>query len=97
MIKLLLTVILLIAATLAAGAYFNFNPAILIFVILGFGVYMVGRIGGPSFPEGTHVSWGDGYGVYLRGQDFVPADEDSHSGGNYRDGVDPNDGGRALR
>jgi hypothetical protein len=52
---------------------------------------MVGRIGGPQLPEGAHVTWGDTYGVHLRGRDFVPPDTESHSGGDFRDGVDPND------
>jgi hypothetical protein len=69
-----MAVILLIIGALVAGAYFDFNPAIPIFVVLGFGVYMVGRIGGPQLPEGTHVSFGDTYGVYLHREDFVPPD-----------------------
>lgn len=89
--KLVITVILLIAAAMAAGLYFDFNPAILIFVVLAFGIYKVGSIGGPVFPDDTHVTFGNSYGVYLEGQDFVPPDTDSHSGPNFRDGVDPND------
>jgi len=91
MTRLVITVIALIAAALAAGAYFDFNPAIPIFAILAFGIYKVGRIGGPALPDDTHVSFGNTYGVYLEGQDFVPPDPDSHSGPNFRDGVDPND------
>jgi len=90
-LKLLALVIAPISAAMIAGAYFHFNPAIPIFIILGFGIYMVGRIGGPQLPQGTHVSFGDTHGVYLHGQDFVPPDMDSHSGGNLRDGVDPNE------
>jgi len=93
MTKLVITVILLIAAALAAGAYFDFNPAIAIFVILGFGIYKVGSIGGPMLPGDTHLTFGSTYGIYLEGQDFVPPDTDSHSGPNFRDGVDPNDPG----
>jgi hypothetical protein len=95
MLKVLLTVILLIAAALVGGAYFHLNPVIAIFVILGFGIYMVGRIGGPALPEGTHV-WGNTYGVHLGSRDFAPTDADSHSGGHLRDGVHPDDleGGR---
>jgi hypothetical protein len=74
LIKLLIAVILLIIGALVAGAYFDFNPAIPIFVVLGFGIYMVGRIGGPQLPEGTHVSFGDTYGVHLHREDFVPPD-----------------------
>ena len=62
--KLVMAVILLLIGALVAGVYFDFNPAILIFVILGFGIYMVRRIGGPQLPEGTHVSIRDTYGVY---------------------------------
>jgi hypothetical protein len=94
MIKLLLAVILLIFAALVAGAYFKLNPAIAIFMILGFGIYMVGRIGGPPMPEDAHVPWGGGHGIYLSGRDYAPPDTDSHSGGNLRDGVDPNDPGK---
>ena len=88
--RLLTAVILLIIGAVVAGAYFDFNPALPIFVILGFGIYMVGR-NGPQLPEGTHVSFGDTYGVYLHREDFVPPDTDSHSGGTLRDGVDPTD------
>jgi hypothetical protein len=90
-LKLLALVIGLIVGTLVAGAYFHLNPAIPIFLILGFGVYMVGRIGGPLLPPGTPMGPGSEYGVYLEHQDFVPPDPDSHSGGHFRDGVDPND------
>ena len=75
--KLLLAVTLLIICALVAAAYFNFNPVIPIFVILGFGIYMVCRIGGPQLPKGTHVSFGDTYGVYLHREDFVPPDTNS--------------------
>jgi len=74
-LKLLTAVILLIIGAVVAGAYFDFNPALPIFVILGFGIYMVCRTG-PQLPEGTHVSFGDTYGVYLDRQDFVPPDSD---------------------
>jgi hypothetical protein len=90
-LKLLAFVIALIIAAMVAGAHLHFNPAIPIFVVLGFGIYMVGRIGGPQSPPGTHAGFGNTYGVYLHRQDFVPSDADSHSGGNLRDGVDPNE------
>lgn len=90
MLKLLLAVILLIAAVLVGGAYFHLNPVIPIFIILGFGIYMVGRIGGPALPDGTHV-WANTYGVHLSARDFAPPDTDSHSGGHLRDGVHPDD------
>ena len=89
MLRVLGAVILLIIAALVAGAYFHINPALAIFIILGGGIYMVGRIGGPALPEGTQV-WGDTYGVHLDGRDFAPPDG-SHSGGALRDGVVPDD------
>jgi len=89
MLKVLGVVILLIIAVMVAGAYFRINPAIAIFLILGGGIYMVARIGGPALPEGAQV-WGNTHGVHLDGRDFAPPD-DSHSGGNLRDGVVPND------
>jgi len=91
MTKLVIAIVLSIAASLVAGAYFDFNPAILIFVILGFGIYGIGRIGGPALPAGSRIGPGSAYGIYLEGRDFVPPDTDSHSGPNFRDGVDPND------
>jgi hypothetical protein len=81
----------LIIVVMVAAPYFHFNPVIPIFVILGFGIYMVGRIGGPQLPADTQVGFGNTYGVYLHREDFVPPDPDSHSGGHLRDGVDPND------
>jgi hypothetical protein len=81
----------LIVAVMVAGPYFHFNPAIPIFFVLGFGVYMVGRIGGPLLPDDAHVGTGSNYGIYLDREDFVRPDPDSHSGGHLRDGVDPND------
>jgi hypothetical protein len=80
MIKLLLAVIASIIAVMIAGAYFDFNPVLLIFAILGFGVYMVGRIGGPALPKGSYVPGTPGYGIYMRGRDYVAGD--SGSGGD---------------
>ena len=90
-LKLLALVVALIIPAMVACAYLHFNPAIPIFIILGFGIYTVGRIGGPLLPPGTHAGFGDTYGVYLHRDDFVPPDPDSHSGGHLRDGVDPNE------
>src|SRR5262249_26498246 len=67
-LKLHALVIAMIGAATIAGAYFRFNPAIPIFVILGFGIYMVGRIGAPRLPRGTHISFGATPGVYLHGR-----------------------------
>jgi hypothetical protein len=83
MLKLLLAVILAIAAAMVAGVYFGFNPVILIFGILGVGIYMVGRIGRPALPQGT--PWGSGHGIYMSRRDFV--DDDTSCGGK-----DPREG-----
>jgi hypothetical protein len=91
--KLLTAVILLIAAILVAGTYFDFNPVIPIFLILGFGVYRVSRWDAPSLPEGSRIYFGGTSGVYLRRQDYMTPDAKDHSGGHLRDGVDPNEPG----
>jgi hypothetical protein len=90
-LRLLALVVGSIIAVMIAGAYLHLNPVIPIFLILGFGIYMIGRIGGPLLPADTQVGPGSEYGVYLDRDDFVPPDPESHSGGHLRDGVDPND------
>ncbi len=88
--KIFFAVLLLIAAAMAGGIYFNFNAVILIFVILGVGIFLVGRIARspdtPQLPPGTHISWGAGHGIYLRGQDFVPGDQGPGGGEDPREG-----------
>jgi hypothetical protein len=92
MFKLAFAILVLIIAAMVAGGYFHFNPALPVLIILGFGVYMVGRIGGPLLPADSKGTFGwSGTGVYVESQDFVRPDPDSHSGGDFRDGVDPND------
>ena len=59
MLKVAAMVFGLIIVVMVAGPYFHFNPLIPILLILGFGVYMVGRIGGPQLPDGTQVGFGD--------------------------------------
>jgi hypothetical protein len=83
-IKLLLGVTVLIAAAMIAGIYFSFNPAIPIFVILGFGIYGVTCVGGPAWPKGSYIPWSS-HGVYMRGRDYVQDDGSS-------DGEDPRQG-----
>jgi hypothetical protein len=86
MLKLLFAVIAAIGLAMTAGAYFDFDPAILIFAILGVGVYLVGRMGGPPLPvdnpnrdehlirEGApgKVYEPPGDGVYFGGADLPP-------------------------
>jgi hypothetical protein len=85
MFRVVLAVIVLIAAAMAAGVYFNFNAAILIFIVLGFGLYMGTRIGGPQWPKGAYIPWGAGHGIYMRGRDYVQ-DDDPESGEDQREG-----------
>ncbi len=59
MFKILLALVLIVAALLG-GIYLDFNPPTPIFVILGIGIFLVGRIArreGIQFPPGTHVTW----------------------------------------
>jgi hypothetical protein len=90
MVKLLVAVIALIAAAMVAGIYFGFNPVIPIFLILGFGAYMVGRIGGPQLPEDAASAWGGpGRGPYFRvyfrnKPDDSCGGEDPHEGDGFR-------------
>jgi hypothetical protein len=83
MLKVLLAVIVAIAAAMVAGVYFSFNPAILIFGILGVGIYMAGRIGEPALPD--HIPWGSGHGIYMSSRDYV--EDDTNCGGE-----DPREG-----
>jgi hypothetical protein len=84
MTRLFLAVVALILAALAAGAYFQFNPAIAIFVILGFGIYGVIRIGGPGLPKGACIPW-RASGVDIHGRDYVQ-DDDPLRGEDQREG-----------
>jgi hypothetical protein len=89
MLRLLSAVIALIAAAMIAGVYFGFNPAILIFLILGFGLFGVTRIGGPQLPEDAPIIWGGGHGIYMRAKDYAPdsdtsGDEDQREGDGFR-------------
>jgi hypothetical protein len=79
MIKLLIAGMLLIAAAFVGGAYLQFNPGFLILAILGFGIFMVGRIGEPTLPPGGDGSphWGSGNGIYFGGDDVWVTGSDS--------------------
>ncbi len=86
MLRLLFAVVALIAAVMIAGVYYSFNPVVPIFVILGFGLYGVTRIGGPSLPADAPVVWRSGHGIYLRATDYVPGGDTSGNGGEQREG-----------
>lgn len=75
--KILVTVVVLIALVMAAGAYFHLNPVILIFIILGAGLVMLGRSEGPGLPPGRSGHWGSGYGIYFDRDDVWVQGSDS--------------------
>ncbi len=81
--KLLLAVFALVVAAIALGIHFHFNAVILIFIILGFGIFMVGRDGGPALPKGAYVPWRTG-GIDIHGRDYVQ-DDDPQSGEDPRE------------
>ena len=56
--KILLIVLALIGLAMAAGAYFLINPVLLIFIILGVGLYMLGRTEEPRMPLEDEGHWG---------------------------------------
>lgn len=65
--KILFIVFVLVVAAIAAGTYFQFNAVYLIFLILGFGLYMVTSSGGPQLPQDAVSSWsGPGRGNYFK-------------------------------
>jgi len=86
MLKLLFAVVALMAAVMIAGAYFSLNPIIPIFIILGFGLYGVARIGGPALPADAPIVWGGGHGIYMRSKDYAPNNDDSCGGADPREG-----------
>jgi hypothetical protein len=86
MMKVLVAVIALIAAAMVAGVYFDFNPVILIFLILGIGMYMVSRVGGPLLPADAPIMWSSGHGIYMRAKDYAPENDTSCGGENPREG-----------
>jgi hypothetical protein len=82
--KLLFAIFILVVAAIAAAIHFHFNAVILLFMIIGFGVYMVGRNGGPALPKGFYIPWRTG-GIDLHGRDYVK-DDDAQSGEDEREG-----------
>ena len=62
--KIVIAVVLLIAAALVAGPYFGFNPILPVFAFLGLGIYGVCR-GAPALTWRDGPSWGHGLGIYF--------------------------------
>jgi hypothetical protein len=87
MFRLLIVVALLIAGVIAAGAYLDFNPVCFVFAILGFGIFMVGRIGGPALPEGRSTHWGSGHGIYFDSCDVWVTGQNADDERHFRDGM----------
>ncbi len=87
MFKLLIVVMLLIVVALIGGAYLHFDPSWSILAILGFGVFMVGRIGGPTVPPGSKPThWGSGHGIYFDPDNVWVSGSDSEDvGGSNHD------------
>ena len=56
MLKVAAMVFGLIIVVMVAGPYFHFNPLIPILLILGFGVYMVGRIAVRSYRKAPRLA-----------------------------------------
>ena len=84
--KLLLGVVALIGLAMAAGAYFLFNPVLLIFAILGVGFYLLCRTETPKMPLEGEGHWGGGQGIHFDRDDVWV------EGGGRRTTYDVNDG-----
>jgi hypothetical protein len=63
--KIVIAVAALIIAVMVAAAYFSFNPSIPVFLILGYGIYRVGRDGEALPPGDINAHWGSGHGIYF--------------------------------
>jgi hypothetical protein len=64
--KIVIAVAALIIAVMVAAAYFSFNPSIPVFLILGYGIYRVGRDGEALPPGDINTHWGSGHGHLFR-------------------------------
>jgi hypothetical protein len=86
-LKLLMVIVLLVAGVIALGAYLDFDPVIFVFAILGFGIFMVGRMGGPELPEGPSTHWGSGQGIYFDSRDVWVTGQNADDGRHFKDGM----------
>jgi hypothetical protein len=89
--KILLGVVALIGLAMAAGAYFLFNPVLLIFVILGVGFFRLCRTETPKMPLEADGHWGVGDGIYFDRDDVWV------QGSGRRTTYDVNDGAPRQR
>ena len=91
MFKLFFSVMLLILAAIAAGAYFHFSPIIPIFALLGLGIYGVCR-GAPALTWRDGSVWGHGHGIYFDRDDNLVQGREPDTTYDVNDGA-PRDGG----
>jgi hypothetical protein len=90
--KPLLFVLLLITLVMGAGAYLQFNPVILIFAILGIGIYWLCR-SAPALPPMNLHPWGSsGHGIYFDRDDQLVEGREPETTYNVNDGA-PRDAG----
>ncbi len=86
MLRLLFLVLGLIALAMVGGAYFAFDPSWLILAIIGLGIFMVGRIGGPALPPGSRrIHWGSGHGIHFDRDDVWVNGRNADDGGAAKD------------
>jgi hypothetical protein len=81
--------ILLVVAALVICAKFNISPILPLFAIIGVSLYVLIRTDQPLPESDPRQCPTSGHGIYLERADFIPPDRDNHSGGHFRDGVDP--------
>jgi len=93
--KIVFTVIGLIAAVLVAAPYFNFNPILPIFALLGLGIYGVYRRA-PALTWREGPSWGHGEGIYFNRDDVLVEGREPDTTYNVNDGA-PRESDRSKR
>jgi hypothetical protein len=93
--KIAFTAIGLIAAVLVAAPYFNFNPILPVFVLLGLGIYGVCRRA-PALTLREGPSWGYGEGIYFDRDDVLVEGREPDTTYNVNDGA-PRESDRSKR
>ncbi len=94
--KLLLAVFLLIVLAMVAGTYLGFNPILLIFAILGLGLYLVAR-GAPALQWREGPYWGHGRGIYFDRDDNLVQGREPDTTYDVNDGAPRDDGDQSKR